>query len=271
MWETIKKDQRAKLAVIFFVVYTLWFIYFHLPLVPAGSQYDWFTVTYGIVAAWGGFWGLCMARKWGGFQSVIGKSINFFAIGLLFQEIGQLAYSYYIYYLHIELPYPSLGDYFFWGTIPFYIIAVIFLAQASGVHITLKSIAGKLQAVVIPAVILIICYGVFLQGYEFDWSDPVKILIDLGVPVGESVYISLAILTYTLTRGTLGGIMRSKVLFILIALLAEFIADWTFLYQASRGTWSVSGINDYMYFCAYFLMAIGLIQFGSVLKHLEGK
>lgn len=269
MLETLKKELSAKIAVVFFILYTAWFIYFHIPGVAAGSQYDWFTVTYGIIAAWGGFWGLIIAKKWGGLHSVMGKSIICLSIGLLFQEIGQIAYSYYIYYLHIELPFPSFGDYFFWGTIPLYIIGIIYLAQASGVHISLRSIKGKLQAVLIPAIILFFSYSIFLQGYKFEWSDPVKTLIDLGVPVGEAIYISLAILTYVLTRGLLGGIMKSKVLFVLIALLAEYVADWTFLYQASRGTWAVSGINDYMYLVAYFLMTIALIGLQSALNELK--
>lgn len=269
MWETIKKEFSAKVAVIFFVVYTLWFIYFHLPGIPAGYQYDWFTVTYGLIAAWGGAWGLFIAKKWGGLGSVMGKSIFFFSIGLLFQEIGQLAYSYYIYVLDIPLPYPSLGDYFFWGTLPFYALGVIYLAKASGVHISLRSVKGKIQAVLLTSGVLVLCYVVFLDGYHFDWSQPVKIIIDLGVPIGEAIYISLALITYTLTRGILGGIMRSKVLFILIALLAEYVADWTFLYQASRGTWSVSGINDYMYFVAYFLMTFALIQLQTIFNKLR--
>lgn len=271
MWETIKTNLSAKIAVIFFVIYTLWFIYFHLPGVPAGDHYDWFTVTYGIIAAWGGIWGLLIAKRWGGFQSIMGKSIIFFSIGLLFQEIGQLAYSYYIYVLHIELPYPSLGDYFFWGTLPFYALGVIYLAKASGVHISLRSLKGKIMAFLVIVIALSLCYIVFLNGYKFDWSQPVRIFIDLGVPIGEAIYISFAVITYTLTRGILGGVMKSKVLFILIALLAEYIADWTFLYQASRGTWSVSGINDYMYFVAYFLMTFALIQLQTVYNKLQHK
>lgn len=269
MIEAIRKDFRIQIAVVFFILYTLWFMFFQLPGVEDEFHYDWFTVTYGAVAAWGGIWGLFIAKKWGGFKSVIGKSIIFFSLGLLFQEIGQLLYTYYIYFLNIELPFPSIGDYFFWGTIPLYIAGIIYLSQVAGVHISLRSLAGKLQAVLIPAIILLICYGVFLQEYVFDWSNPVKIAIDLLVPIGEGVYISLAILTYTLTRGVLGGMMKGTVLFILIALFAEFMADWVFLYQASRGTWSVSGINDYMYFVAYFLMAVGLLRFDQIFKILR--
>jgi len=269
MIETIKTELTAKIALAFFVLYTLWFIYFHLPGVPAGNHFDWFTVSYGLIAAWGAIWGFVVAKKWGGFRSMMGKSIIFFSSGLVLQEVGQLGYTYYIYYKGIEVPYPSWGDFAFYGSIPCYIIAVLYLAKAAGIRISLQSFTNKLQAVLLPLGMLLFSYFLFLQGYEFDWSQPLTVFIDLGAPLLQAVYISLAILTFLLTRGILGGVMRSKVLFILFALLAQYMADWTFLYQASRGTWTVSGINDYMFFIAYFLMAFGLIQFDVIYKSLR--
>ena len=269
MVDTIKRNFAIIVTFVFFSLYTLWFIYFHLPGVPAGSQFDWFTVSYGLIAAWGAVWGFLVARKWGGLHSVIGKSLIFFASGLALQELGQIGYTYYIYFLNIEVPYPSWGDIAFYGSIPCYIIAVLYLAKAAGIHISLRSFKNKLQAILIPAVILLFSYVIFLQGYEFDWSHPLTIIIDFGAPLLQAVYISLALLTYILTRGMLGGVMRTKVLFVLLALLAQYIADWTFLYQASRGTWSVSGINDYMFFFSYFLMTFGLLQLNTIYNKLR--
>jgi hypothetical protein len=270
MWDTIHNQWSARIAVVLFIFFSIWWVILQFMHLPQDSDYNqlW-AALYGIVAFWGGLCGLLISRKWGGIHSIMGKSILLFSLGLLSQEVGQIAYSYYIYFLHQPLPYPSIGDYFFWATVPLYIMAVIYLAQASGVHISLRSVKGKLQAVIIPAIILIFSYAVFLQGYEFDWSNIVKILIDFGVPVGEAIYISLAILTYILTRGLLGGVMKSKVLFMLLALLSEYVADWTFLYQASRNIWYAGGVNDYMYFVAYFLMTLSLIQLGTVLESIE--
>lgn len=270
MWETIKNELSAKIAVVFFILLTIWWIVLQFMHLPKESNYNqlWAAV-YGLVALWGGIWGVLISRRWGGLHSVMGKGIFFLALGLLSQEVGQIAYSYYIYFLNQPLPYPSVGDYFFWATVPLYIIAVIFLAKASSVHISLRSVTSKVQAVFIPIGMLLLSYFLFLQGYQFDWSIPQKILIDFGAPFGEAIYISIALLTYTLTRGMLGGIMKSKVLLILSALLAEFIADWTFLYQASRETWYAGGINDYMYLCAYFLMTLALINLLTALNELK--
>lgn len=271
MLETIKKEIAAKIVVVGFLLFTAWWIvlrFLHLPNDSNPNQL--FAAVYGITALWGGIWGVGTARKWGGIHSVMGKSLLLFSVGLLLQEIGQVTYSSYIYFLKIPVPYPSIGDLFFYLTIPFYIAAVLYMAKASGVRISLRSFRNKLQAIIIPAAILTFSYIFFLQKYEFDFTQPLKMILDLGVPIGQAIYISFAILTYTLTRGVLGGIMRSKVLFILLALVAQYVADWTFLYQASQGTWYAGGLNDYMYLTAYFLLTFGLLQFSTAFNKLKG-
>jgi hypothetical protein len=262
-----RQNNLSSLGILgLFLFFGVWWFYIYLfnIRVPDNRVVMWGSL-YGLVALYGGIWGMNISRKWGGFHSVLGRSILFFSLGLFFQEVGQLTYTYFIAIQHIQVPYPSTGDFFFYGTIPLYILAVIFLAQAAGVHISLRSIKSKLQAILIPTGVLVIAYLLFLHGYKFDWSNPLKVFLDLAVPTGQAIYISCALLTFTLSRGILGGVMKSKVLFLLVALLAQFIADWTFLYQASRGTWYAGGVNDYMYLSAYFLMAVGLIQFKAIL------
>lgn len=270
MKETISKEIAAKIALGAFIIFVIWWVILQFMNLPHESnENQLFAALYGVVALGGGIWGIVIARKWGGIRSIMGKSLLLFSIGLLSQEIGQILYSAYIYFLKIPVPYPSIGDLFFYGTIPLYIAAVLYLARASGIHISLRSFKSKLQAVLIPLGMLIFSYIIFLQGYEFDWAKPLTVFLDLGVPIGQTIYISLAILTYTLTRGLLGGMMRSKVLFILFALLAQYIADWTFLYQANRKIWYAGGVNDFMYLCSYFLLTFGLLQIDVIYKKLK--
>jgi hypothetical protein len=63
-----------------------------------------------------------------------------------------------------------------------------------------------------------------------------------------------------LSRKVLGGIMRIPILYLLIALIAQYLSDYIFLYQFNAGNWYVGGLNDFMYLLSYFLMAIGLIR-----------
>lgn len=272
MLETIKKQWQAKIALLIFVGFSLWWVYINIITQRNGFQYDYFGDfgdLYGLMALWGAICGIFISFKWGGMKSLMGRAILFFSLGLFLQEFGQITYSIYYDFITREVPYPSLGDLGFFGSIPFYILGIFFLAKASGVKLGLQSVANKIQAVVIPLVMLVIGYWLFLRGYEFDWNNPIKTILDFGYPLGQAIYVSLALLTYLLSRKVLGGIMRNNILFILFAFCIQFLADYNFLYQNSKGTWINSGYGDYLYLLAYFLMTFGLLQLKTVLSKLQ--
>lgn len=266
MLETIKKEWPAQAAILFFLVLTGWWI-INTFIAPSDSRFfgD-FPSIYGVMALWGGVWGILIAQKFGGLKSVMGKALIFFALGLFAQEFGQLAYAYLSFFRNIEVPYPSIGDIGYFGSIPLYILGVVYVAKASGVKIGLKSFKNKIQAVIIPVVMLAVAYFLFLRGYTLDFSNTLQTILDFGYPLGQAIYISLAILTYLLSKGILGGMMKSKILFILFALFVQFLADYTFLFQSSRDVWIAGGVNDYMYLIAYFLMTLALLNFNSVTR-----
>ncbi|HSW88111.1 MAG TPA: hypothetical protein VLG12_03020 [Candidatus Saccharimonadales bacterium] len=271
MLETLKNDLRAKITLLIFLLFTISWIIIKATPDSTNIYHHLWGDTYGIMAFLGGICGLFISKKWGGTKSVIGNALLFFSLGLLLQEFGQITYSYYVDIEHIGIPYPSLGDIGYFGSIPAYIIGIIHLAKASGVRIGLKSFENKAQAIIIPIIILILGYFLFLQKYTFDWSNPMKIFLDFGYPMGEAIYISFAILTYILSRNILGGIMKNKVLLILLALCFQFLSDYTFLYNSSKGTYEVAGYNDYIYFFAYFIMTLAIIQFNQVFKKIRSE
>lgn len=266
----MKKGVEAKVSILLFVALSTWWLLLRLKGVSNESNDNQlFAASYGIMALWGGIWGLAASSKWGGLRSVMGKAIALFSLGLFFQEFGQIAYSYYIYYLHEPVPYPSLGDLGYFGSIPFYIYGVFLLAKASGVKVSLGSIKNKIQAVFVPALLLLISYLVFLKDYSFDWNQPLTVFLDFSYPLGQAIYISIALLAFLLSRGILGGIMKKRVLFILLALLFQYLSDWTFLYQANKETWYAGGFNDYMYLFSYFLMTLALLELKNVYTQLK--
>lgn len=272
MWETIKTQWQARIAVLIFVGFSIWWFIINILQERRENQFDYFGDfgdLYGMMALWGAIWGTIVSFKLGGLKSLMGRAILFFSIGLFLQEFGQLSYSIYYDFVTHEVPYPSIGDAGFFGSIPFYILGILFLAKASGVKLGLRSFVNKVQVIIIPLAILFIGYYLFLQGYEFDWSNPIKVLLDFGYPLGQAIYISLALLTFLLSHKVLGGIMKSVILFILFAFFIQFLADYNFLYQVSKGTWLKNGYGDYLYLIAYFLMTLGLIQLKTVLDKLE--
>lgn len=274
MLETIKKEWQAQVAVLLFTLLTIWWAINNFIIGNENIGYDTFFDfggLYGIMALLGGIWGISISRKWGGTKSIVGKAIIIFSLGLFAQEFGQLSYALHNDILKEPGAYPSLGDIGFFGSVLLYVYGIILLAKASGVKIGLKSFESRIRAIFIPLAMLAVGYFLFLQGYEFDWTNPIKVFLDFGYPMGQAIYISIAFLTYLLSRNILGGIMKGKILFILFALCIQFLSDYTFLYQSSRGTWSVGEINDYMYLVAYFFMTLGLLQLNTVLAKLRNR
>lgn len=269
MIKTLFREWQAKLAFLIFFVFTIWWLSLQLSRNIESPYFDYFASTYCIMAIWGGFWGIKIAQKWGGYKSIMGKAIIFFSLGLFAQAFGQLAYSYYVMIKQIEVPYPSIGDLGYFGSIPLYIAGISYLAHASGISISLRSFRNQIAALVLPALILIVTYLIFLKDYTVDWSNPLTVLLDFGYPLGQSIYIAFALLTYLLSRSILGGKMKKRVILILLALCVQYCADFVFLYQANTGTWLAGGINDFMYFFGYFIMALGLLQLCTVYKELR--
>lgn len=256
-----------KIAIIIFSFFTLWWLSAHFlyPFRIIDSNIynlliQYYGSTYGILALYGSVIGFYASSKWGGFHSLVGRAIIFLSMGLLAQFLGQLFYTYYVYVLHIEVPYPSIGDVAYFGSIPLYILGTFLFAKASGFYIGLRSFTNKIHAVIIPFFMLITSYFFFLQDYQFDWNNPLTIFFDFGYPLGQATYLSFAILAYLLSRNTLGGLMKKKVVIVIIALALQYLADYTFLFQVSRGVWTAGGINELMYLLAYFAMTIGLLQ-----------
>lgn len=229
-----------------------------------------FTNTYGMVALFGGIFALLTAKRWGGFRSLMGKSIGFFGLGLLAQELGQLMYAYYVYVKKVEVPYPSLGDIGYFGSVLLYITAIYLLFKVCGSRLALSSSKGKLQILFIP-LILGISYVVFLKGYDFASTPLLTSLLDFGYPLLQAIYLALAVLTFTLSRKYLGGLMRPAILLVLIALTIQYFADFSFLYQVKQETWAPAGTNDLIYLVSYFTMGFSLLRFESVTSKMGGE
>jgi len=218
--------------------------------------------SYQLIAWLGAICGFYLASLWGGWKSLVGRVNLAFAFGLLAQSLGQSIFSYF-FYTGIDTPYPSIADIGFFGSIPFYIYGAASMVKFYNTNKSIRSVKNLTLAFAIPAGMLAISFFVFLKGYEFDWSSPLRIFLDFGYPLGQSVYVSLAILAFLLSLSNLGGIMKKPTLLFIFSLVAQYVADYTFLYQSSNGTFVGGGVVDYLYLVAYFLMAVSLIQLGQ--------
>ncbi len=210
-------------------------------------------------------------KKWGGTKAVVGRALLFFSLGLFSQEVGQLVSSYYTQIAHTDLPYPSLGDVAYFGSVILYLIAAFFLAKAVGVKFALKKVQYKVLAIAVPIAILAISYFVLLHGYQYDTSKPLTVFLDAGYPIGQALYISVALIAYLLSRKMLGGIMKSGILLVIAALVVQYISDFSFIYEVHRGAYVPGKFDDLFYLIAYFVMAMALIKFHTIYSNLQDK
>jgi len=272
LYNQFKNNILFNFTIIFFSLLTGWWLssYFKFNLSNGGVSVNIFTLVYPFMALVGGVSGLHFSKKWGGFKSTLGKAIGFFSLGLLAQFAGQAVYAYYIYVLGVEIPYPSLGDIGYFGSVIFYIIASYYLARVGGLHSSVRTSLGKVVVVLVPSFILLISYLFFLKDYQFDWSSTLTIFLDFAYPFGQAVYVSIALFALLLSNSILSGSMRSPVFFLIIALITQYFADFMFLYQAHFGNWVVGGINDYLYLASYFLMTIALLNIGKAFTLIKG-
>ncbi len=257
------KSKLTYVLVVFYLVILFWWIKIFLSGVKVSDENYLFGLVYAFIALIGGINGLFVSKIWGGYKSLVGKSIIFLSLGLLSYCFGQVAWSYYNLVLRVEVPYPSVADFGYFSAILFYIGGMYAFAKASGAKVTFNKLKGKLIAFIIPTGMLIISYFLFLQHISPDFSDPIKTFLDFGTPIGYAIVISMALTAYFLTKGVLGGNMKNRILYIISALIVQNITDNTFLYQAGAGTYYNAGINDLMFATSFTIMSLGLIIFKS--------
>ncbi len=265
----LKKNHFAQLLILFFALLGAWWFLIYIRGLESGFENNAFTLIYPFLALCGGIAGLDSAKKWGGFKSHLGSAISFLSLGLFAQFFGQAMYAFDIYIRNIEVPYPSIGDVGYFGSIGFYIIGVSYLARVCGFKFSLRSIRNKIVSILLPILMLSASYLFFLQDYQFDWSRPLKVTLDFGYPMGQAVYVSIAILTLLVSRSFLGGIMKKPIVFIICALIFQYFSDFMFLYQANKGNWYVGGTNDFLYCASYFIMAIGLMSLRNAFDRIS--
>ncbi len=264
-----KKERITKIIIGLFIFFAVWRIIIGLnSSVSDTTSFIW-GASYQLIAIVGAIWGFYASKSWGGWKSITGRMILAFSLGLLFQVIGQSISSYYVFTIK-EIPYPSLGDIGFFGSIPFYLYGVFMLGKASGVTTSLKrgSELKKIATLGFFGLIILISYFVFLKGYDFNGAQVLTVFLDFGYPLLQATYIAATFLILLVSKDSLGGIMKKPIIVLLVALIWQYISDTTFLFQSSKGLYIPEGVNDLMYLISYFVMAIGLIYMKHVFNRL---
>lgn len=265
------KSKIQILLSVSFIGFLIWWITFQHVVAAYGKSVEVFEGTYGLLALAGSIIGFCAALKWGGFKSVLGKALLLFSLGLFAQEAGQLIGAYYVDISKVNIPYPGWDDVAFFGSTLLYILGTVYLARSVGAKLSLRKPGYKVIALIVPAVILVASYLILMHNFHFGHSSFMSKFLDVGYPVGEALYISLALVAYILSRKLLGGVMKAGILVVIFALGIQYLSDFVFIYQSNHTKFVSGSFDDLFYLIAYFVMSLGMLKFYLIYKGLKSK
>lgn len=256
--------REILLFVVFIMLLILWLFTYTKKIDPI-----FFGISYPIILAFGCYWGVGITKQWRGNTNMLGKALVLFLMGLLSQLFGQIIFTSYILFFHVEIPYPSLADLGFFGSVIFYIFAVLTIAKFCGLSFSILSAYQKAVGIIIFILITLLFNVLSLSSYIVDLSNPIRVFLDFGYPFFEALSLTITILTYAFSRRLLSGLLRSRILLLLFALTIQYIADINFSYQTIAQTWTNSGYGDLLYMFAYVAMAYALLRFDVNTIHSE--
>ncbi len=264
MFSVIFKNKVSYFIITLYLAILVWWIKLQVTGLRQDEAYlfDW---AYGFIGLIGSLYCVFYISKvWGGFKSVIGRGLLYISLGLLGQWFGLQIWTYYNVLAKVEVPYPSLADVGYFALVPFYTLGALMFAKAAGGKFSLRTINGKIIAILIPLFMLCVSYFLFVRDIGFDISLPIKTFFDFGYPLGELIPVSIAMFTFTLSGTLLGGKMKSRVLYLVFAFIFQFITEYAFLYAAGKEMYYNGGFNDLLYFTSYTIMILGLISFKKI-------
>lgn len=257
---TSRKSFIAVLTIVY-VFFLIWFLKLYLSSQIEGTE-NLLTNLYGVIPLAGGVYGLTVARHWGAWRSTVGKAVLFLSAGLVTWGVGIVIWLFYNFILHVEIPYPSWADAAFIISWPFWGVGAVFLSRATGAQFGLRRFGGKIVLLAVPLIVIALSYYFLVivargGGFEFaqNW---IKVFFDLAYPVGDVVILTLATLIYGLSYKYFGGKYRYAIYLILLAFVLNYMADFTFSYTTTIGTYYNGSLADALFATTMFVLALGV-------------
>lgn len=204
---------------------------------------------YFFVHALAGYIGILGARKIG-LGNTIGKGLLFLGIAMLFNALGQIFYDYYISWLKVDVPYPSIAE-IPWG--------IFIILQAIGMFYILKPFSPKVSKnLIITSVITYIVSAIIIvsiihlpEFQKYTWAASAT---DLMYMLGDAVLLTLAIMTVVIA----GGRIFNGLIVYTFSLVLMAVADIMYSTEVATDTFMQGGISDLIYNLSGVLFALGI-------------
>jgi hypothetical protein len=253
----------TSVLVLTYVISLVWWIFLDRSAEEVPLSNYLYTLLEGIIPIFGGLGGLLLAKKWGLFSSIIGRSLFFLSLGLVSWGIGTIIFvGYYNLLLGVEIPYPSLADVAYIVSWPLWGIGMIYLSRATGAKYALHNTSGKSVLIIIPLAIIALSYYLLVhvaRGGVISASEGLaKVFFDLAYPIGDVVILTLVTLIYGLSFKYFGGKYKFAIYVLLLGFIVNYFADFSFSYQTTLETFVPGGLSDLLFTTAMFALSFGV-------------
>lgn len=186
------------------------------------------------------------------FKSVLGKSLSFISLGMLSWGLGALVWLYYNIIVQTEIPYPSLADIGYLGTIPLATYGLFLLLKNIKFESNIKT---TLKVIILPIIVFFFVYWLFINSKLAENVEFLPKILNITYPVGDVVFLSFTLIILTLLKG---GKLFKPIVIICIGFIIESIADFSFSWTTSAGTYYTGNFVDILFGLAFFTIGLGL-------------
>jgi hypothetical protein len=254
--------HRNRILYTFYFGLVIWWLSIYFRQLENTTENYLYSLTYGLIPLIWGISGFQISHYWGGFKSTMGKSVRFLSLGLFTWAIGNIIFAYYNLALDVEVPYPSIADYIFVLSFPFWIVGMLYLSRVTGMYFSLRELKGKIAFLIIPLIAIVSSYYLLFEvarGGEIDTTGGLeKLVFDIAFPVGDALILTIGLMLYGLSFNYLGGRLKFPIVITLVGFAFAYITDFSYSYTTTLGTFFVANWVDLFYTTTFFLLALGI-------------
>ncbi len=217
-----------------------------------------------LLPLFGGIFGLITARRWG-FKNIVGKGLYYISFGLLSWSAGNWIWSYYTFFTNVSLPYPSWADAGYLGATFLWMIGMVYLSKATGIKNNLRKKIGRFYLVILPLVSFLFSYYLLVivarDGSITSGGDWLKIFFDFAYPLGDVINVTIALLIFGPSLKFIEKGFKWPTVITLFGFILMFLADFSFSYNTTLGTYYEGHPNDLLFIAALFTISFGVANF----------
>ncbi len=246
------KDPVKVFFVILFAIVLAWGVYLQfLPSTRTVLNYD-YNIANAVIYFFGALVGLYYAQSYC-LPPKLKKGILFICGGQFAWTIASFIWSYYNIVLRVELPSPSIADFFFLAFIVCVSIGALYLLSYANARITHENARDTMT------IILITYIATFLFIAPPNLSsqtNTIQMIFNFLNPVGDAFLFAIALIGVRIGKDILSIPMR----YLMMGLFIQSVGDFVYGYRVVHGIYWNGDISDIIYTCSGFLISAAIIS-----------